>query len=261
MQIATWNVNSIRSRLDQAIAWLQSRPYIDILCLQETKVSDADFPLTAFTELGHFVYIYGQKSYNGVALIARQELTSIRTGFSSLLTDVAPELESQKRLISGVIADVRVINIYVPNGSAIASEKYEYKLKWLALLKSYLQEALKQEKNILICGDINIALEDIDIHDPSDRATKVMASDIERAALQEILDLGFKDVFRKFQSDDGYYSWWDYRAGSFRRNHGWRIDHHYLTADLYDRALSCEIDISPRKNPQPSDHTPVIVEL
>lgn len=260
MQIATWNVNSIRSRLDLAIAWLQSRPYIDVLCLQETKVSDTDFP-PEFKELGYFVYIYGQKSYNGVALIARQELTDIRMGFSGLLTDAPPELESQKRLISGTIEDVRIINIYVPNGSAIASEKYEYKLKWLALLKSYLQETLKQEKNILICGDINIALEDIDIHDPTDRELKVMASDLERAALQDILDLGFKDAFRKFQSDDGYYSWWDYRAGSFRRNHGWRIDHHYLTPALYDRAIGCEIDLSPRKNPQPSDHTPVIVEL
>jgi exodeoxyribonuclease-3 len=261
MQIATWNVNSIRSRLDQAIAWLQSRPDIDVLCLQETKVSDSDFPMAPFQDLGFFVYIYGQKSYNGVALIARQELTEIRTGFSSLLANIDEEFDQQKRLISGVINDVRVINLYVPNGSAIASEKYEYKLKWLGLLKSYLEETLKLEKNILICGDFNIALEDIDIHDPTKRETMVMASDMEREALQNILNLGFKDVFRKFQSDDGYYSWWDYRAGSFRRNHGWRIDHHYLTPELYERSLSCEIDINPRKNPQPSDHTPVIVEL
>jgi exodeoxyribonuclease III len=261
MQIATWNVNSIRSRLDQAIAWLQSRPDIDVLCLQETKVPDSDFPMAPFQDLGFLVYIYGQKSYNGVALIARQELTGIRTGFSSLLAGVNEEFDRQKRLISGVIGDVRVINLYVPNGSAIASEKYEYKLKWLGLLKSYLEETLKQESNVLICGDFNIALEDIDIYDPTKREIMVMASDMEREALQNILNLGFKDVFRKFQSDDGYYSWWDYRAGSFRRNHGWRIDHHYLTPELYERSLSCEIDINPRKNPQPSDHTPVIVEL
>jgi exodeoxyribonuclease III len=261
MQIATWNVNSIRSRLDQAIAWLQSRPDIDVLCLQETKVPDSDFPMAAFQELGFFVYIYGQKSYNGVALISRRELTNIRTGFSSLLANVDEEFDLQKRLISGVIDDVRVINLYVPNGSAIASEKYEYKLKWLGLLKSYLEETLKQESNILICGDFNIALEDVDIHDPTKRETKVMASDVEREALQNILNLGFKDAFRKFKSGDGQYSWWDYRAGSFRRNHGWRIDHHYLTPDLYERSISCEIDITPRKNPQPSDHTPVIVEL
>jgi len=262
MQIATWNVNSIRSRLDQAIAFLQSRPDLDVLCLQETKVSDGDFPLAAFQELGYFVYIYGQKSYNGVALIARQELTEIRTGFNSLLSDVDPEFDLQKRLISGVLDDVRIINLYVPNGSAIASEKYEYKLKWLALLKSYLVETLKQEPNILICGDFNIALEDIDIHDPKQRESKVMASDVEREALQDILSLGFNDVFRKFyDGEEGHYSWWDYRAGSFRRNHGWRIDHHYVTADLYERSQFCEIDINPRKNPQPSDHTPVIVEL
>ncbi len=261
MQIATWNVNSIRSRLDQAIVWLQSRPDLDVLCLQETKVSDSDFPLAAFTELGYFVYIYGQKSYNGVALIARQELTDIRTGFNSLLPDATPEFDLQKRLISGVIADVRIINLYVPNGSAIASEKYEYKLKWLGLLKAYLEATLKQETNVLICGDFNIALEDIDIYDPNQREIKVMASDIERSALQDILSLGFKDVFRKFHSEDGHYSWWDYRAGAFRRNHGWRIDHHYLTADLYERSQFCEIDINPRKNAQPSDHTPVIVQI
>ncbi|AFY72219.1 exodeoxyribonuclease III [Synechococcus sp. PCC 7502] len=261
MQIATWNVNSIRSRLDQAIAWLESRPDLDVLCLQETKVSDADFPLAPLEELGYFVYIYGQKSYNGVALIARQELTGIRNGFSAVLKNVDPEFDLQKRVISGVIGDVRIVNLYVPNGSAIASEKYEYKLKWLALLKSYLEETLKHESNILICGDFNIALEDIDIHDPAKRETKIMASDTERAALQSILDLGFKDVFRRFYDGEGHYSWWDYRAGSFRRNHGWRIDHHYATKDLYERSLSCEIDINPRKNPQPSDHTPVIVEL
>jgi exodeoxyribonuclease III len=261
MQIATWNVNSIRSRLDQAIAFLQSRPDLDLLCLQETKVPDGDFPISAFTDLGYFVYVYGQKSYNGVALIARQELTDIRRGFADVLDDVESKFDDQKRLISGVINNVRVINLYVPNGSAIASEKYEYKLKWLSLLKSYLQKTLIHEPNLLICGDFNIALQDIDIHDPQNRELKLMATDIERAALQDILSLGFKDAFRKFKSGDGFYSWWDYRAGSFRRNHGWRIDHHYLTADLYERSQSCEIDIAPRKNAQPSDHTPVIVEL
>lgn len=260
MQIATWNVNSIRSRLDQAIAFLQSRPELDVLCVQETKVTDGEFPLGAFQELGYQVYINGQKSYNGVALIARHELTDIRCNFSGLLSQTAA-LDQQKRLISGCLAGIRIINVYVPNGSAIASEKYDYKLQWLAMLHLYLQATLEQEPDVLICGDFNIALEDIDIHDPQNRQTQVMATDKERTALRQILDLGFRDAFRKFYDTDGYYSWWDYRAGSFRRNHGWRIDHIYLTANLYEQAIACEIDLAPRKNPQPSDHTPVVVEI
>jgi len=260
MQIATWNVNSIRSRLDHVITWLESHPFIDVLCLQEIKVIDTDFPREDFEELGYYLYTYGQKSYNGVAFVARQELTDISVGFAPVLGDIGT-LDDQKRLISGILEDVRIINIYLPNGSAIGSDKYQYKLHWLASLGAYLEKLLQTEPNILICGDFNIALEDIDIHNPAKREQKVMATDAERAALQSILDLGFKDVFRKFQSGSGHYSWWDYRAGSFQRNHGWRIDHHYVTENLYQRSLSCEIDIIPRKQPTPSDHTPVIVEI
>lgn len=255
MQIATWNVNSIRSRLDQAITFLQSRPDLAVLCLQETKVSDAEFPVAPFQELDYHVYIYGQKSYNGVALISRHELTDLHWGFAEA------GAEQQKRLISGCLNGIRIVNVYVPNGSAIGSEKYLYKLEWLTMLQTYLTATLRQQSDILICGDFNIALEDRDIHEPQNRETKVMASDPERAALQKIVDLGFKDVFRKFHHAEGHYSWWDYRAGSFRRNHGWRIDHIYLTPNLYNRAIACEIDLNPRKQPQPSDHTPVILEI
>jgi exodeoxyribonuclease III len=158
-----------------------------------------------------------------------------------------------------------VVNLYVPNGSAIGSEKYEYKLRWLQLLRAYLAELIQDEPpeapGLLVCGDFNIALEDIDIHDPKNRAQHIMASDVERDALRQVLALGLQDAFRKFTTEGGHFSWWDYRTAAFRRNMGWRIDHHYLSPDLYDRAIGCTIDPAPRQLEQPSDHTPVIVEL
>lgn len=261
MKIATWNVNSIRTRLEHVLNWLQQNP-VDVLCLQETKVSDPDFPQTPLSDLGYHPYIYGQKSYNGVALISRAPLVEVSMGFSAILGDGSAELDEQKRVITGVLADVRIVNVYVPNGSAIGSDKYAYKLRWLSTLRDYLKTLLSQSSNLVICGDFNVALEDRDIHDPSGRAMQVMATDAERLALQQaVLELGLADAFRKFSAETGHFSWWDYRAAAFRRNLGWRIDHHYLSPDLYERAIACTIDIAPRKLPQPSDHTPVIVEL
>jgi exodeoxyribonuclease III len=263
MQIATWNVNSVRTRLEHVLNWLQSHPAIDVLCLQETKVVDADFPLEPFTNLGLHTYIYGQKSYNGVAMISRQPMSEVNMGFAAVLGDVG-DLDDQKRAIAGIADGIRIVNLYVPNGSAVGSEKYEYKLRWLATLKQYLQTLLAKDAKptkISICGDFNVAVEDIDIHDPSDRATQVMATDAEREALQAILSLGFKDVFRKFTIEPGHYSWWDYRSGSFQRNRGWRIDYHFATEVLYDGAITCTIDAEPRSLTQPSDHVPVIVEF
>jgi exodeoxyribonuclease-3 len=263
MQIATWNVNSIRTRLTHVTDWLKANPAIDVLCLQETKVIDQDFPHAPFQELGYHTYVYGQKSYNGVAMIARQPLADIQKGFAVVLGDRLTEaaLDEQTRLIAGKFGTVLLINMYVPNGSAVGSDKYEYKLRWLRALQQYLQVLLKREENILICGDFNVAVEDIDIHDATNRATQVMATDAEREALQAVLDLGFRDAFRKFTPDAGHYSWWDYRAGSFPRNRGWRIDYHFLTKALYERAIACTIDIEPRRQTQPSDHTPVVVEI
>ncbi len=262
MKIATWNVNSIRSRLAHATDWLQSNPDVDLLCVQETKVVDEQFPRDAFTELDYTVDFYGQKSYNGVAMIAKSPLKHVRRGFSGVLpTDIVGDFDTQKRVISADFQGVQVVNVYVPNGSAIGSEKYEYKLAWLKLLKQYLTVQLETTSDLLICGDFNIALEDIDIHNPEKRATHIMSSDDEREALHDVLSLGLQDVFRKFNQAAEQYSWWDYRAASFRRNAGWRIDHHYATPGLYDRAVSCVIDKEPRKLEKPSDHTPVIVEL
>jgi exodeoxyribonuclease-3 len=262
MKIATWNVNSIRTRLTHTTDWLTGNPDVDLLCVQETKVQDEQFPQSAFADLGYQVHISGQKSYNGVALISKAPVEDVRIGFGGVLPEATVgELDTQKRVISCIIQGVRVVNVYVPNGSEIGSEKYEYKLAWLKLLKQYLTALLKESPDLLICGDFNIALEDIDIHDPKKRATHIMSSDVERAALVDVLAVGLQDVFRKFNQAAGQFSWWDYRSASFARDKGWRIDHHYATAALYDRALSCVIDRGPRELEQPSDHTPVIVEF
>ncbi len=261
MKIATWNVNSIRTRLNHIVQWLQENP-VDALCLQEIKVVNESFPSQAFTDLGYFAAVSGQKSYNGVAILSRQPLTDVSTGFSSLLGENFVDLDEQRRVIAGTLDGVRILNLYVPNGSAVGSDKYAYKLRWLAALRDYLKTLLSnQSGKLLMCGDFNIALADIDIHDPTGREKEVMATELERDALRAVLEVGMADVFRKFTPDGGHFSWWDYRQGSFRRNRGWRIDHIYLTPDLYEGAIACTIDKAPRALEQPSDHVPVIVEL
>jgi len=262
MQIATWNVNSIRTRAQQVTQWLNQHP-CDVLCLQETKVIDADFPRQPFEELGYHLYFAGQKSYNGVAIFSRSPLDELQIGFSPVLgEEITGDLDEQKRVISGVIEGIRLVNIYVPNGSSIGSEKYEYKLRHLSVLEKYLKVLLNQTpQELCICGDFNIALEDRDIHNPKGKDKEVMASPAERSALLEILNLGFKDAFRKFTQNSGHFTWWDYRQSGFSRNRGWRIDHIYLTNGLYERTSACSIDRSPRQETQPSDHTPVILEL
>ena len=261
MKIATWNVNSIRTRQQQVIDWLKINP-VDILCLQETKVIDQDFPRSPFAELGYHIYVSGQKSYNGVAIFSRSPMEDISSGFAPILgDDKVGDFDIQKRLITGVINDVCILNLYVPNGASVGSEKYDYKLDWLKLLLEYVQIVLDKSPNLCICGDFNIVPEDRDIHDPEGCKNSVGLSDAERQALQEILKLGLVDAFRQFTSEGGHYSWWDYRAAGFRRNRGWRIDHHYLSLPLSQKATSCIIDKSPRQLPKPSDHAPVIVEF
>jgi exodeoxyribonuclease III len=262
MKIATWNVNSIRTRLEHLVGWLGDNP-VDALCVQETKVVDQDFPRSPLEALGYHVYVSGQKSYNGVALLSRSPLTDVSMGFTPILGEaIVGDLDDQKRVITGVLEGVRIINLYVPNGSAIGSEKYEYKLRWLGVLRDYLKALMTQHINLLVCGDFNVAPEDRDIHDPTGREQHIMASDGERQALQQaIFDLGLADAFRKFNPEAGQFSWWDYRAAAFRRNLGWRIDHHYLSPSLYEQAKSCDIDTAPRKLEKPSDHAPVVVEI
>lgn len=262
MRIATWNVNSVRTRLDQVLAWLAAeRP--EVLCLQETKVADELFPLEPFRALGYEAAISGQKAYNGVAILSRLPIEDVRVGFAALLPDdpEAPGLGEQKRVISAQIAGLRVLNLYVPNGSSLRSEKYAYKLEWLACLKRYLDAQETQGEPLVMVGDFNIALEARDIHDPARLNGGIMASEPERQALQAALGERLEDGFRLFEPEGGHWSWWDYRTAGWETGRGWRIDHIYLDAELRDHALGCTIDAPMRGNPQPSDHAPVIINL
>jgi exodeoxyribonuclease-3 len=260
MKIATWNVNSIRTRQDIVCRWLEDCP-VDVLCLQETKVVDKDFPRQRFEELGWHLAISGQKSYNGVALMSRSPLEDLSIGLADLVDgEKGGDIDEQKRAIAATVNGVRVVNLYVPNGGNYDSDKYHYKLRWLGVLKEYLQTSIDKYQDLCICGDFNIAPDDRDIHTPPGKTPVVGTTPAEREALQDILSLGLGDAFRKFNQEDEQYSWWDYRAAAFRRNRGWRIDHHYLTPELYDRAESCIIDVEPRTWEKPSDHAPVVVE-
>ena len=262
MRIATWNVNSVRTRLDQVVAWLQQeRP--EVLCLQETKVTDELFPRAAFEALGYQVVISGQKAYNGVALLSLLPLDDVQVGFEALLPGdpEAPSLSEQKRVISALVDGVRVLNLYVPNGSSLSSEKYAYKLEWLACLQRYLAVQEDQGDPLCMVGDFNIGPEDRDLPDPKRQTGGIMASQAEREALQLVLGDRLSDVFRVFESDTGHWSWWDYRSGAWDRDKGWRIDHIYLTDDLLGCATGCLIHKATRGNEQPSDHAPVVVNL
>ena len=252
----------MRTRLDQVLSWLeQNQP--DLLCLQETKVDDPLFPIQAFEAAGWKVSIHGQKSYNGVALVSREPLDDVRCGFSAELPNdaEAETLGEQKRLISALLDGVRVLNLYVPNGSSLSSEKYPYKLSWLGCLKRYLDAQAERGEPLCMVGDFNIALEARDIHDPDRLNGSVMASDAERAALRDALGDRLQDAFRMFEPDAGHWSWWDYRTGAWDRDRGWRIDHIYLCNELTGLARSCTIHKQERGNPQPSDHAPVSVDL
>lgn len=262
MRIATWNVNSVRTRLDQVVAWLQQeRP--EVLCLQETKVTDELFPQAAFEALGYQVVISGQKAYNGVAMLSLLPLDDVQIGFAALLPGdpKAPNLSEQKRVISALVDGVRVLNLYVPNGSSLSSEKYAYKLEWLACLQRYLAVQDDQGDPLCMVGDFNIGPEDRDLPDPKRQTGGIMASQAEREALQLVLGDRLSDVFRMFESETGHWSWWDYRSGAWDRDRGWRIDHIYLTDDLLSCATGCLIHKATRGNEQPSDHAPVVVNL
>ena len=262
MQIGSWNVNSVRTRLDQVLLWLeQQQP--DLLCLQETKVDDPLFPVQAFVNAGWRVSMHGQKAYNGVAMVSRAPLEDVRCGFLGELSgdEDATALGQQKRVISALLDGVRVLNLYVPNGSGLRSEKYPYKLNWLQCLKRYLATQAERGEPLCMVGDFNIALEARDIHDPDRLTGGIMASEAERDALKACLADRLQDVFRIFEPDAGHWSWWDYRTGAWDRDRGWRIDHIYLCDELLGLARSCRIHKDVRGNTQPSDHAPVTVEL
>ena len=260
MRVATWNVNSVRTRLDQICAWLQ-REQPDVLCLQETKVSDALFPREAFSALGYTLAISGQKAYNGVAIASRLPLDDVQIGFEAVLGEAAAPFAEQKRVISARVDGIRVLNLYVPNGSSLSSDKYRYKLAWLDCLQGCVAQLLEQGDPLCVVGDFNIGPEARDIHDPERLNGGIMASAAERDALQAVLGNQLHDVFRQFEAGSGHWSWWDYRTGAWERNQGWRIDHIYLCDQLLNCATGCRIDQQERGNLQPSDHAPVVVNL
>ena len=253
MKIATWNVNSLKVRLPQVLDWLAANQP-DVLCLQETKLQDENFPVAAITAAGYQTIYAGQKTYNGVALLSKQ------TGSEIVMT--IPGLDDpQKRVLSAVYNDVRVICIYVPNGESIESEKYQYKLKWLAALNSWLQDMLSRHQKLVLLGDFNIAPEECDVHDPKFWEGRVLFSLPEREAFREVLKLGLLDSFRLFEQPEKSYTWWDYRMMAFRRNMGLRIDHILLSNELAKICITCVIDKTTRRLERPSDHAPVMVEL
>ena len=262
MLIATWNVNSIRTRLSQIIDWInQSNP--DILCLQETKVIDGSFPFQPFEKLGYSVEVYGQKSYNGVAILSKIKAKNIKKGFygcKNLDQNVEIFLD-QKRLISADVNGIKIINVYVPNGSSLESDKFEYKINWLSCLASFLDEQEKKGELICLMGDFNIAPSNLDIHDPSKYQGGIMASERERNALNNVLKGRLIDSFRIFEKNTGHWSWWDYRNNAYELNKGWRIDHIYISKELSPKLKSCVIDSLPRGNLRPSDHAPVMINL
>ncbi len=253
MKLATWNVNSLKVRLPQVLQWLESSP-VDVLCLQETKLTDDKFPVAEIEAAGYQVAFTGQKTYNGVAILSRHPITEVVKN-NPLFPD------EQQRIISATIEGMRIVCAYVPNGQAVGSDKYEYKLRWLGALIQWLEAEVQQFPSLALLGDYNIAPTDADVHDPAAWQDQVLVSAPERAAFERLCALPLADAFRLFPQAEKLYSWWDYRQMAFRRNRGLRIDHVLLSPALVQRCTACEIDKLPRKWEQPSDHTPVIVTL
>ena len=250
MRIATWNVNSLRVRLPHLARWLASQP-VDAVGLQELKLPDEEFPRDEIEALGMHAAHYGQKTYNGVAILARDPPAAVLAGMPH-------DDDPQRRVIAATIAGIRLVNVYVPNGQEVGSEKYAYKLAWLERLRGYLAAELARHPRLAVIGDFNIAPEDRDVHDPAGWEGSVHVSAPERAALSRIAGLGLVDLFRRFEQPPGTFSWWDYRMGAFRRNHGLRIDLILASAPLATRCTGCSIDRGPRTWERPSDHAPVV---
>ena len=266
MRIATWNVNSLKVRLPHVLAWLASNP-VDILCLQETKLVDAKFPVVELQAAGYGVFFTGQPSYNGVAILYRVESGTVTAGDQAatapkLLADRIPGFaDEQKRLIAVEFNDLIAICGYFPNGQALDSDKFQYKLAWVDSLRDWLTTLRGQAKPIVLAGDFNIAPEDRDVHDPVLWAGQLHCSPQERQRFFDLVELGLVDSFRAFEQPPKLYSWWDYRQLGFRRNAGLRIDHILIDERLRSRLTACHIDKDPRRKEQPSDHTPVIATL
>lgn len=253
MRIATWNVNSIRARLDRLLAWLAAvRP--DVVCLQEIKSTEAQFPAAELAAAGYRSAVFGQAAYNGVAILSLAEPANV-------VRDMGCPADEQARLLSADVAGVRILNAYFPNGQEVGSDKFQYKLRWMAELRRHVDERLSIADHVLLCGDFNVAVDDADVAYPRQWADTVLCCPPVRQALEHIRAWGFVDVFRQHHPAGGLYSWWDYRQLAFVRNDGLRLDHLYASPPLARRCLSAEIHRDQRKGDKPSDHAPVVAEF
>jgi exodeoxyribonuclease-3 len=253
MRVSTWNINSLRVRMEHLSRWLAEHA-VDAIALQELKLADEHFPHAEIGAMGLHAVCYGQKTYNGVAILSRTESRECAVG-------IPGDADPQRRVIAASVGPIRLVNVYVPNGQAVGSEKYTYKLAWLERLRAYLATLLGRHEHLLVAGDFNIAPEDRDVHDPADWEGSVHVSEPERAALAKIASLGLSDLFRRFDQPANAWSWWDYRMNAFRRDHGLRIDLMLASRALAERCTACSIDRAPRTWERPSDHAPVTAEF
>ena len=253
MKIATWNVNSLKVRLAHLLDWLSSAQP-DVLCLQELKLEDEKFPHAEIKAAGYHAVVSGQKTYNGVAILSRDAISDVRLGLDDYVDD-------QRRVITATVQGIRVMCVYCPNGQALDSDKFVYKLGWFSALQQTLAKELATHTQLAVAGDFNIAPEDRDVHDPAKWEGQNLVSPQERDAFKALIAMGLVDSFRMFEQPEKNYSWWDYREFAFRRNRGLRIDHILVSDALKPMVQACVIDKAPRKNERPSDHTPVVVTL
>jgi exodeoxyribonuclease-3 len=253
MKLATWNINSLNVRMLHLTDWLRANP-VDVLVLQETKLTDDKFPAAELQAAGYHVAFFGQKTYNGVALLTKNQ-------HDTVVRNIPRFTDEQARVISASVDGLRVVCAYVPNGQAPGTEKYEYKLQWLGGLRNWMRDELAAHRDVVLMGDFNIAPEDRDVHDPALWAGQILCTEQERAQFRHLLELGLVDAFRLFEQPPKSWSWWDYRGLSFRKNQGLRIDHILVSESLRTRVRACTIDKAPRKLERPSDHVPVIVDL
>jgi len=257
LSLATWNVNSLKVRLPHLLAWLNTRP-LDIVCLQETKLADDSFPARDLLDVGYRCHFAGQKTYNGVAILLRAESVG---NADAVVTGLPDFDDAQKRVIAITVDGMRIVCAYFPNGQAVGSEKYAYKLKWITALTQWLRNEIVQHERLALLGDFNIAPEPRDVHDPALWDGQILCSDAEREAFRGLVALGLGDAFRLFDQPERSFTWWDYRDLAFRRKMGLRIDHILLTSALARICTGCSIEVELRRKERPSDHAPVIATL
>ncbi len=255
MRIATWNVNSVRARLERLLPWLtETRP--DVVCLQETKCVDEAFPREPIEELGYSIALSGQKTYNGVAILSKRPIEDVRCGFGMA------EFDEEARVISATVDDVMLVNCYVVNGREVGHERYDYKLRWLGALREFLLAGFPMDEKVVVCGDFNITFDDRDVYDPERWRERILCSTPERETLAHVMDIGLADALRKHTDETGVFTWWDFRRRGFERgNRGLRIDHFLMSPPAFEACTAVDVDTDARAGAKPSDHAPVIATL